>query len=120
ERKGGLAAQPLEVEFGDELERRPVPELEGAGDQPDAQVLVDQAELGEDLERRRLRGRGARAVVDLVVRLEQRDGVPVAGAGESCDCADGSSADDQNPGLHFSATRVPSKRAALPRRAIPA
>jgi len=48
-RIGGLVAQPAEVELGDQPARRPVPELERARDEALRDVLVDEAELGEDL-----------------------------------------------------------------------
>jgi hypothetical protein len=92
----GLAREPLEVEFGDQLGLRAVPELEGARDQPDAQVFVDQAELGEDLERRRLGGRSARAVVDALLRLEQRDAVAEPRARQRRHRADRAGADDDD------------------------
>src|SRR6185503_15145144 len=95
--------QAREVEFGDELERRAVPELKRARDEADAQVFVDQAELGEDLERRRLGGRGARAVVDPLLFLEEKDIQAVARARKSRHRADRASADDDDVSpLHFS------------------
>ena len=96
ERKLGLAAQPVEVEHGDALERRPVPELEGARHQAHADVFVDEAELGENLERGWLRGGGARAVVDPLQRFEQRHRVAEARGGERGNAADRSRADDQD------------------------
>src|SRR5207247_32326 len=102
ERIRGLAAQPSEVEFGDQPARRPVPELERARDEALREVLVDEAELGEDLERRRLRGRSAGAVVDSLLRFEQRDAVTEARAGQRSDRADRSRADHQDVApLHF-------------------
>ena len=102
----GLALQPVEVELGDQLPGRTVPELESARHQADAQVFLDQAELGQHLERRRLRGGSARAVVDPRLRLEQRDAVAGGGAsgraGESRHCADRARADDDDVSpLHF-------------------
>ena len=76
EREVGLAAQPLEVELGDARKRAAVPELESARDQPDADVLLDEAELGKDCQGRRLGGGSARLVVDALLRLEQRHAVP--------------------------------------------
>src|SRR5262245_28227939 len=84
----GLAAQALEVELRHQAARRPVPELEGAREEADADVLVDEAELLEDLERWRLRGRGARAVIDALLRLEQRHLMPKSRAGQRSDGAD--------------------------------
>jgi hypothetical protein len=103
ERVGGLVLQAREVELGDQRAGRPVPELEGARDQADAKVFLDQAELGEHLERRRLGGGGARAVVDALLRLEQRDRMTVARAGQGRHRADRARADDDDVSpLHFS------------------
>jgi len=69
-----------------------------------------EAELGEDLERRRLRGRGARAVVDSLLRLEQRHAVTEARAGQRSDRADRSRADHQDVApLHFCAAIILSR-----------
>jgi hypothetical protein len=95
-RIGGFALQAAEVEFGDQAARRAVPELEGLRHQSLAKVFVDQAERGDDLERRRLRGRGARAVVDPILGLEQRDAMAEARARERCDGADRACTDDQD------------------------
>jgi hypothetical protein len=103
ERVCRFAPQPVEIELSDQLERWPVPELERARDQPDAQVLVDQAELGEDLERRRLGGGGARAVVDAVLRFEQCNQQSKARTRQRRHRADRARADDDDVSpLHFS------------------
>src|SRR4051812_4515936 len=96
ERIRGLAAQSVEVELRDQAKAGPVPELENRRHQPLRDVLVDQAELGQDLERRRLRGRGARAVVHPLLRLEQRHAMTQARTCERGDRADRSGADDHD------------------------
>ena len=62
------------VERGDALARRAVPELDDGTDEPDAGHVLDEAGLGQQLQRRRMRGRGARIVGEAGIVVEHPDG----------------------------------------------
>src|SRR5258708_27879013 len=61
------------VELRDERLRCAVPELEMPRDEPDRLELFEKPQFGEHLERGGMGRRGARAVIDLALRLEERN-----------------------------------------------
>src|SRR5262249_14089646 len=71
--KAGVVFENAEIELGDHLAARAVPDAKLRLDQPAADDLVHQPELGEHFQGRRMRGCGARAVVDARLRLEHVD-----------------------------------------------
>ena len=58
------------IEFGDQRGARPVPEMKDRRHQPDARHVGVEAVLGEQIERRRMRGRGARIGLRAVIEVE--------------------------------------------------
>ena len=101
------ATKALVAEFDhqvlrDERLRRPVPELEVTGDKAQRLELLEKPELGEHLERGRVSGGRARAVIDFPLRLEERDPHPLAGAGDCGDDTDRARPDDADSRRHRS------------------
>jgi hypothetical protein len=71
-----------------------------ARSEPDRLEFLEEPEPGEHLQGRWMGGRGAGAVIDLALGLEQRDAHAAPGASERRDDPYGASADDPDPRLH--------------------
>ncbi len=95
-----LVAQRLVIELRDESPRRSVPELKMPRDQANRLKLLEQAEAGEQFERRGVgRGRPG-AMVDFAFGLEDHDAHAAPRARERRNHPDRSRADDADPRLH--------------------
>jgi len=96
EGEAGVVLQDVMIEFADHPPARPVPELEHAGDQAAIDELVDQAELGDHLQGRRMGRRGARAGDHVVESFEHLDLETGAGQRQCRQDADRSGARDED------------------------
>ena len=75
---GRLVLEYPEIEFGDDLLARAVPDAKQRLDQTALDDLVHHAEPGQHFQRRRVGGRRARHVVDFGLGLEHVDRQPLA------------------------------------------
>ncbi len=91
-----VVPEHAEVEFDDHLAAGAVPDAEFRFDQSAPGDFLDQAEPFQHFERRRVRGGGARHVVDARFRLEQPDLEALPGKGQRGDDADGTAAGDHD------------------------
>ena len=96
ERVGRLVLEDAEIEFGDDLLARAVPDAEQRLDQAALDHLVDHAEPGQHFQRRGVGGCRARHVVDLGFGLEHVDRQALAGERQRCDDADRPAAGDED------------------------
>src|SRR5262245_65942840 len=69
-RKAGVIFEYAEVELGNDLAARPVPDAKLRLDQPAADHLVDEAQPGQHFQGRGMGGRGAWTIVDAGLRLQ--------------------------------------------------
>jgi hypothetical protein len=101
----GVVLEPAEIELDDDLAAGAIPDAEFRLDQAAPRHLLDEAERFQHLERGRMGGRGARAVIDAGVGLEQGDLDALAGERERRHDADGPAAcnDDGTFGWHAGA-----------------
>ena len=67
----GVVREQRVIEFSDTLAGRSIPEADGRRDQADTDHVVDEAGGAEDFECARVRGRGARVVLQRGVLIEQ-------------------------------------------------
>src|SRR5580700_8801149 len=131
ERVARVVLQDAEIEFGDQFAGGAIPDPEFGLDQAAGDDVVDEAQSLEDFKRRRMRGRGARIVVDPLLGLEDLDRKTLARQRQRRDDADRSATGNENGtlGRHFPAfyagRRVAARRggavagwviSALPRK----
>src|ERR1700730_2429011 len=84
--------QQAKVELGDHLAGGAVPNAESRFDEATLRALLDQPQPLQHFQRRRVRGRGARQVVDLRLGLEQANFESLPGEGKRGDDANGTAA----------------------------
>ena len=93
---GRFVLEHAEIEFGDDLLARAVPDAEQRLDQTALDDLVDHAEPGQHFQRRGVGGRRARHVVDFGLGLEHVHRQPLAGERQGGDDSDRSAAGNQD------------------------
>ena len=105
ERVARVMLQDAEIELGDHFASGAIPNSEFGLDQTARDDVVDEAQAVEDFKRRRVRGRGARIVVDSLLGLENLNRNTLARQRERRDDADRAAAGDENGSLgrHFPA-----------------
>jgi hypothetical protein len=106
------------VEFGDHAAAGTIPELEGARDEAALHHLVQQTELRQHLQRRRVRRRRPRGFIDAFRCFEDANADALLREGERGDDPDGAATGDNDGGFGFHryASPVPT---ALPRHRPP-
>src|ERR1700730_11489960 len=95
--------QDAEIELGDQFAGGAIPDPEFGLDQPACDDVADEAEAFENFKRRRMRGRGARIVVDPLLGLEDLNRNALARQRQRRDEADRAAAGNENGALgrHF-------------------
>lgn len=99
----GVILQDAEIELGDHFARGAIPDPEFGLDQTARDDVVDEAQAVEEFKRRRVRGRGARIVVDPLLGLEDLDRKALTRQRQRRDDADRAAAgnEDGTLGKHF-------------------
>src|ERR1700688_818245 len=105
ERVARVVLQDAEIELGDQFPRGAIPDPEFGLDQTARDDVVDKAQSFEDFKRRRMGGRGARIVVDPLLRLEDLNRKTLARQRQRRDDADRAAAGNEDRALrrHFPA-----------------
>ena len=100
-----VVLQDAEIELGDHVARGAIPDPEFGLDQTARDDVVDEAQAVEEFKRRRMRGRGARIVVDPLLGLEDLDRKTLTRQRQRRDDADRAAAGNENGtlGRHFPA-----------------
>src|SRR5580700_832810 len=115
-----VSFQDAEIELGDQFARGAIPDPEFGLDQTAGDDVVDEAQAVEDFKRRRMRGRGARIVVDPLLGLKDLNRKTLARQRQRRDDADRPAAGNEDRALerHFPAFYAGRSVAAIRRGGI--
>src|SRR5580704_5525108 len=115
ERVARVSFQDTEIELGDQFARGAIPDPEFGLDQTTRDDVVDEPQAREDFKRRRMRGRGARIVVDPLLGLEDLDRKTLARQRQRRNDADRAAAGNEDRALrrHFPAFYAGRSAAAI-------